>query len=457
MKHDVVQNLPKTGPKKQAKFLAMGSFALCLLALLLLCTPVSLAQGLCYPDYECAWSTYAVDGALYEFDFSHLCSSYGDTVASDPPGYTYSFNLCGTSPKYCLPKGNAQTFSRGTMIQFQEPSTPAPEDCVRGGAAARDGVALRHLSPPFFTPPLPPPSFLQADDRISPGNTSSCDCTDPYDNSTRVCTAPCEVLGVGLPVWSLLDPTNPATGGVQLTYTGLSEGLYACPTDPATGRPFLRTITYSIACDPSVGTDEFETDGVTEEGSNCQYKLAVRTGAACGCAPDCVGKTCGSDGCGGFCSGPLLYGVCPNGQACQSGVCCRRDCGQDGASSKRDCGSDGCGGSCGTCGEGQFCATSHTCVSTAGSIPDTAPVEWVEDSGGLFGAWLGGVVVFAAVAGAVWLHTTAGAEFLSKAREVGLRAAVTAAVTGGNAYQRVDAGATAGLAPEAMKKSSYGT
>jgi hypothetical protein len=97
------------------------------------------------------------------------------------------------------------------------------------------------------------------------------------------------------------------------------------------------------------------------------------------CIPDCEGKTCGDDGCGGSC-GSLPPGVictgdpwgadctgkecgpdgmggycgnrnaatngCPEGEECDNGEChvpCVPDC------TAWQCGDDGCGGSCGTC------------------------------------------------------------------------------------------------------------
>jgi hypothetical protein len=59
-----------------------------------------------------------------------------------------------------------------------------------------------------------------------------------------------------------------------------------------------------------------------------------------GCRPNCTGKTCGPDGCGGTC------GTCPGAQdVCQNGQCiCVPRCAPTNA-----CGSNGCGGSCGTC------------------------------------------------------------------------------------------------------------
>ena len=65
------------------------------------------------------------------------------------------------------------------------------------------------------------------------------------------------------------------------------------------------------------------------------------------CTPDCEGKECGADYCGGVC------GACPDNKPfcnmafkCEA---CEADCGD------KDCGSDGCGGSCGACPLGWGC------------------------------------------------------------------------------------------------------
>ncbi|MFH0928726.1 MAG: Ig-like domain-containing protein, partial [Candidatus Aenigmatarchaeota archaeon] len=71
------------------------------------------------------------------------------------------------------------------------------------------------------------------------------------------------------------------------------------------------------------------------------------------CTPNCAGKNCGSDGCGGTC------GTCSSDSYCDNGVCrlscVPATCGSLG----KNCGSwsDGCGGTlwCGTCGSGNLC------------------------------------------------------------------------------------------------------
>jgi len=78
------------------------------------------------------------------------------------------------------------------------------------------------------------------------------------------------------------------------------------------------------------------------------------------CTPNCEGKTCGDDGCGGVC------GQCTDTQTCNaSGVCeCTPiDC------AGRECGANGCNGFCGTdaqgkCPTGKTCSTLGKCVST---------------------------------------------------------------------------------------------
>jgi hypothetical protein len=56
------------------------------------------------------------------------------------------------------------------------------------------------------------------------------------------------------------------------------------------------------------------------------------------CQPQCDGKECGWDGCGGGC------GYCPEGSVCFDDHCqCEPEC------ADKECGDDGCGGSCGEC------------------------------------------------------------------------------------------------------------
>lgn len=79
------------------------------------------------------------------------------------------------------------------------------------------------------------------------------------------------------------------------------------------------------------------------------------------CVPQCRGRQCGPDGCGGTC------GTCPTGSTCNdsSGQClCTPDC-----TGKR-CGSNGCGGSCGACRSGQVCTAAGYCTGPCQNTQD---------------------------------------------------------------------------------------
>jgi hypothetical protein len=85
------------------------------------------------------------------------------------------------------------------------------------------------------------------------------------------------------------------------------------------------------------------------------------------CLPNCAGKMCGEDGCGGSC------GTCGKGDQCLAGVCeplspCIPDC------AGRTCGDDGCGGSCGSCADGQVCKAGVCADEGAAECPDGQ--EW---------------------------------------------------------------------------------
>jgi hypothetical protein len=100
--------------------------------------------------------------------------------------------------------------------------------------------------------------------------------------------------------------------------------------------------------------------------------------ASCDCTPDCDGKECGPDGCGGNCAPG-----CGADEACQGGVCectglaCGSECCSAGEVCYQDsccapncddkeCGTDGCGDSCGTCPGTLTCDANGLCDCEAG-------------------------------------------------------------------------------------------
>ncbi len=90
--------------------------------------------------------------------------------------------------------------------------------------------------------------------------------------------------------------------------------------------------------------------GTCASGYSCSSNQCVAS-----CTPNCSGKACGSDGCGGSC------GTCASGYSCNTSGQCVASCVP--SCSGKACGSDGCGGSCGTCASGYSCNTSGQCVA----------------------------------------------------------------------------------------------
>lgn len=327
----------------------------------------------CDPDYDCNWHFTDKYGVVYEFDFSHHCSSVGYRL-SDASNHTYYFNICGKASERCAPKEHHVRYSYGAAIQTW-------------------------------------------------GSTPLCNTSDPtasyYDpvlNKTMCYTMECEVLGVGTPIWELQNPIDPADGGVLLRHEGVPPSLddpNRCPLNPATGAEWERGVTFKLNCDRSMAKNDIRFERVYEN-TTCRYVIEATTAAACACLPDCYGKNCGSDGCGGYCSGSALGGLCPFGQQCnqQTQVCCRADC------SNRDCGDDGCGGSCGTCGSDETCSPQQVCLSSTPFIP-TAAATYAPDSSGLTGAYFGGALVGAVVLGVVWFFQLGGRASFDKWRFTG--------------------------------------
>jgi len=76
------------------------------------------------------------------------------------------------------------------------------------------------------------------------------------------------------------------------------------------------------------------------------------------CIPDCTGKECGDDGCGGAC------GICEIQDECVAGACvCVPAC------EGKECGDDGCGGECGQCTDGSACALDECVAGMCESPP----------------------------------------------------------------------------------------
>lgn len=126
------------------------------------------------------------------------------------------------------------------------------------------------------------------------------------------------------------------------------------PVGNTTTRPAPAAITCTLgggvpsgcACTPQCAGKQCGSDGCGGTCGTCASGQTCSLSSQCACTPSCTGKQCGPDGCGGVC------GQCAGGEVCSAaGACtCSPNC------AGRVCGSDGCGGTCGPgCPTGQSC------------------------------------------------------------------------------------------------------
>lgn len=110
----------------------------------------------------------------------------------------------------------------------------------------------------------------------------------------------------------------------------------------------------ACGCVPNCAGKQCGDDGCGGQCGTCTSPATCNASGQCvtACTPNCTGKQCGDDGCGGLCPPG-----CTAPSVCQGGTClCIPDC------SGKQCGSDGCGGTCGTCSAPDTCSAAGQCV-----------------------------------------------------------------------------------------------
>ncbi len=140
----------------------------------------------------------------------------------------------------------------------------------------------------------------------------------------------------------------------------------------------------AVACVPDCAGRECGDDGCGGVCGSCPAAAPICDDGLCAvsCQPACAGKQCGPDGCGGTCGACTGEATCDAAGVCQPPVCSPQ-CGG------KECGDDGCGGACGACPGGYACDAAFQCVSTC--APSCVGKQCGDDGcGGSCGACSGG-------------------------------------------------------------------
>lgn len=169
---------------------------------------------------------------------------------------------------------------------------------------------------------------------------------DGNDFGTATCATELGVVGAGgsLSCWDC----EVSTSACWYCGDGVRNGSEACDGYDMGG----------ATCSSVLGSGQ--TGTLACHGS-CVFNTS---GCHAACTPNCAGKECGGDGCGGQC------GTCSGSSTCQNGQCqptCTPNC------VGKQCGHDGCGGLCGSCGGGAYCEDNQctTCTDACESLVDT--------------------------------------------------------------------------------------
>ncbi|MFT3837960.1 MAG: hypothetical protein QM723_13310 [Myxococcaceae bacterium] len=140
-----------------------------------------------------------------------------------------------------------------------------------------------------------------------------------------------------------------------ITPTACGQGGNDCSSCGVHGQCALNLC---LACTPQCNGKICGDDGCGGSCGSCPQGTACDASQTCAvCTPDCTGKVCGTDGCGGTC------GACSGAQTCNGrGQCVTSSCTPD--CTGKVCGTDGCGGTCGTCSMGNACDATGQCTAT---------------------------------------------------------------------------------------------
>jgi GH18 family chitinase len=179
---------------------------------------------------------------------------------------------------------------------------------------------------------------------------NQCETSSGGNNGSGGCTAPAWDATVSY-------ATNFKVSSAGKTYTCIY--VTGCPAGYKP--PYANIWDAGVTCASCTPNCSGKTCGADSCGGSCGTCASGKTCDANGacqtsCVPQCSGKSCGANGCGGSC------GTCPGTQTCNSSGACVATCTPN--CTGKTCGANGCGGTCGTCAAGNTCNTSGTCVAS---------------------------------------------------------------------------------------------
>jgi plastocyanin len=155
----------------------------------------------------------------------------------------------------------------------------------------------------------------------------------------------------------------------------------------------------------------------------CADPVSICMGGSEVCTPDCEGKDCGDDGCGGSCGDCDADTECSPTEGLCVPVVCAADCGDN------TCGDDGCGGTCGDCVEGESC-NAGTCEADApASQCDATYADCTEDD------FVAGDMT--ATAGTIDISMVALQPYAPKCLRVQVGQTVSIGATSGHPFEKV--------------------
>jgi hypothetical protein len=232
-------------------------------------TPPPLQSSTCFPEYLSIFR-WINNGRTqeYSYDLRTLCNVdrfIAYPIPSNPQTFWYFFWSVGGNISRdtfsCNPPWTPTYFSGGSFIQTYDWNKPSPTPPPLWPANATDPETGKALSGPSY---------------------------------------PCIIFAHTRPEFDLIDENNPATGGLRLSYLGLSEpasdAFNQCPYSDVYSGEQPRRLSINLLCDP-FGSDSdvtyapnpaFPSDPMSffKEVSTCTYELTVRTKAACGVSGD---------------------------------------------------------------------------------------------------------------------------------------------------------------------------